>query len=153
MSSSPPPPPLSVVGTIPEQLGHCCCGQLQGHESRSRNSSGKQLLCPLPAWVIDLQLHKATVMVKRTMPCSLLPHWWTCAGSGTRSPLPKKNLPSPFPSRFRGKARMGSEVPLVATWLHFFLVAGGALLWGGFSLEWWCFCCYSNSVFYILTHT
>lgn len=34
---------VPVVGTIPEQLGHCCCGQLQGHESRSRNSSGEQL--------------------------------------------------------------------------------------------------------------
>ncbi|XP_044286048.1 serine/threonine-protein kinase ULK2 isoform X2 [Varanus komodoensis] len=38
--SSRPYSPSPLVGTIPEQLGHCCCGQLQGHESRSRNSSG-----------------------------------------------------------------------------------------------------------------
>lgn len=36
--SSRPYSPL--VGTIPEQLGHCCCGHAQGHESRSRSSSG-----------------------------------------------------------------------------------------------------------------
>lgn len=34
---------ICLVGTIPEQLGHCCCGQLQGHESRSRNFSGERL--------------------------------------------------------------------------------------------------------------
>ncbi|XP_035580461.1 serine/threonine-protein kinase ULK2 isoform X1 [Zalophus californianus] len=28
------------VGTIPEQFSQCCCGHPQGHESRSRNSSG-----------------------------------------------------------------------------------------------------------------
>nr|XP_060612621.1 serine/threonine-protein kinase ULK2 isoform X2 [Anolis sagrei ordinatus] len=44
-SSSRPYSPSPLVGTIPEQLGHCCCGQLQGHESRSRNSSGS----PAPA--------------------------------------------------------------------------------------------------------
>uniref|UniRef100_A0A8D0AYL0 non-specific serine/threonine protein kinase n=1 Tax=Salvator merianae TaxID=96440 RepID=A0A8D0AYL0_SALMN len=38
--SSRPYSPSPLVGTIPEQLGHCCCGQLQGHEPRSRNSSG-----------------------------------------------------------------------------------------------------------------
>uniref|UniRef100_A0A8D0GWC3 non-specific serine/threonine protein kinase n=2 Tax=Sphenodon punctatus TaxID=8508 RepID=A0A8D0GWC3_SPHPU len=38
--SSRPYSPSPLVGTIPEQLGHCCCGQPQGHESRSRNSSG-----------------------------------------------------------------------------------------------------------------
>uniref|UniRef100_A0A8C5T217 non-specific serine/threonine protein kinase n=1 Tax=Malurus cyaneus samueli TaxID=2593467 RepID=A0A8C5T217_9PASS len=38
--SSRPYSPSPLVGTIPEQLGHCCCGQLQGHESRSRNFSG-----------------------------------------------------------------------------------------------------------------
>uniref|UniRef100_A0A670KIF2 non-specific serine/threonine protein kinase n=1 Tax=Podarcis muralis TaxID=64176 RepID=A0A670KIF2_PODMU len=38
--SSRPYSPSPLVGTIPEQLGHCCCGQLQGHDSRSRNSSG-----------------------------------------------------------------------------------------------------------------
>ncbi|KAG8587801.1 hypothetical protein GDO81_005786 [Engystomops pustulosus] len=36
--SSRPYSPL--VGTIPEQIGHCCCGHPQGHESRSRSSSG-----------------------------------------------------------------------------------------------------------------
>uniref|UniRef100_H9G483 non-specific serine/threonine protein kinase n=1 Tax=Anolis carolinensis TaxID=28377 RepID=H9G483_ANOCA len=44
-SSSRPYSPSPLVGTIPEQLGHCCCGQIQGHESRSRNSSGS----PAPA--------------------------------------------------------------------------------------------------------
>ncbi|XP_069471287.1 serine/threonine-protein kinase ULK2 isoform X2 [Ambystoma mexicanum] len=38
--SSRPYSPSPLVGIIPEQLGHCCCGHLQGHESRSRNSSG-----------------------------------------------------------------------------------------------------------------
>ncbi|XP_074120012.1 serine/threonine-protein kinase ULK2 [Sminthopsis crassicaudata] len=38
--SSRPYSPSPLVGTIPEQLGHCCCGQPQGHDSRSRNSSG-----------------------------------------------------------------------------------------------------------------
>uniref|UniRef100_A0A667WUD9 non-specific serine/threonine protein kinase n=1 Tax=Myripristis murdjan TaxID=586833 RepID=A0A667WUD9_9TELE len=37
--SSRPYSPSPLVGTIPEQLGHCCC-HLQGHESRSRSSSG-----------------------------------------------------------------------------------------------------------------
>ncbi|XP_059187823.1 serine/threonine-protein kinase ULK2 [Centropristis striata] len=31
--------PSPLVGTIPEQLGHCCC-HLQNHEHRSRSSSG-----------------------------------------------------------------------------------------------------------------
>ncbi|XP_068124822.1 serine/threonine-protein kinase ULK2 isoform X2 [Hyperolius riggenbachi] len=38
--SSRPYSPSPLVGTIPEQLGHCCCGYPQGHESRSRSSSG-----------------------------------------------------------------------------------------------------------------
>ncbi|XP_053310787.1 serine/threonine-protein kinase ULK2 isoform X2 [Spea bombifrons] len=38
--SSRPYSPSPLVGVIPEQLGHCCCGHAQGHESRSRNSSG-----------------------------------------------------------------------------------------------------------------
>ncbi|XP_053563332.1 serine/threonine-protein kinase ULK2 isoform X1 [Bombina bombina] len=37
--SSRPYSPSPLVGTIPEQLGPCCCGHAQGHESRSRNSS------------------------------------------------------------------------------------------------------------------
>ncbi|XP_069082457.1 serine/threonine-protein kinase ULK2 [Pleurodeles waltl] len=41
--SSRPYSPSPLVGTIPEQLGHCCCGHPQGHESRSRNSSGGSL--------------------------------------------------------------------------------------------------------------
>ncbi|XP_056138986.1 serine/threonine-protein kinase ULK2 [Lampris incognitus] len=38
--SSRPYSPSPLVGTIPEQLGHCCCGHSQAHESRSRSSSG-----------------------------------------------------------------------------------------------------------------
>ncbi|XP_075051261.1 serine/threonine-protein kinase ULK2 [Mixophyes fleayi] len=38
--SSRPYSPSPLVGTIPEQLGHCCCGHAQGHDSRSRSSSG-----------------------------------------------------------------------------------------------------------------
>ncbi|XP_044941382.1 serine/threonine-protein kinase ULK2 isoform X2 [Mustela putorius furo] len=38
--SSRPYSPSPLVGTIPEQLSQCCCGHPQGHESRSRNSSG-----------------------------------------------------------------------------------------------------------------
>uniref|UniRef100_H2SST4 non-specific serine/threonine protein kinase n=1 Tax=Takifugu rubripes TaxID=31033 RepID=H2SST4_TAKRU len=39
IGSSRPYSPSPLVGTIPEQLGHCCC-HLQSHESRSRSSSG-----------------------------------------------------------------------------------------------------------------
>lgn len=35
----------SPVGTIPEQLGHCCCGHPQSHEARSRSSSGGEFTC------------------------------------------------------------------------------------------------------------
>uniref|UniRef100_A0A452TL66 Unc-51 like autophagy activating kinase 2 n=1 Tax=Ursus maritimus TaxID=29073 RepID=A0A452TL66_URSMA len=38
--SSRPYSPSPLVGTIPEQFSPCCCGHPQGHESRSRNSSG-----------------------------------------------------------------------------------------------------------------
>ncbi|XP_042773265.1 serine/threonine-protein kinase ULK2 isoform X2 [Panthera leo] len=38
--SSRPYSPSPLVGTIPEQFSQCCCGHPQGHESRSRNSSG-----------------------------------------------------------------------------------------------------------------
>ncbi|XP_043574117.1 serine/threonine-protein kinase ULK2 isoform X2 [Chiloscyllium plagiosum] len=38
--SSRPYSPSPLVGTIPEQLSHCCCGLPQGHESRSRTPSG-----------------------------------------------------------------------------------------------------------------
>nr|XP_002664661.3 serine/threonine-protein kinase ULK2 [Danio rerio] len=38
--SSRPYSPSPLVGTIPEQLGHCCCGHPQSHEPRSRSSSG-----------------------------------------------------------------------------------------------------------------
>uniref|UniRef100_A0A8C4EUH7 non-specific serine/threonine protein kinase n=1 Tax=Dicentrarchus labrax TaxID=13489 RepID=A0A8C4EUH7_DICLA len=44
--SSRPYSPSPLVGTIPEQLGHCCC-HLQNHEPRSRSSSGGQFNCPL----------------------------------------------------------------------------------------------------------
>uniref|UniRef100_A0A8C9Y3S1 non-specific serine/threonine protein kinase n=1 Tax=Sander lucioperca TaxID=283035 RepID=A0A8C9Y3S1_SANLU len=37
--SSRPYSPSPLVGTIPEQLGHCCC-HMQNHEPRSRSSSG-----------------------------------------------------------------------------------------------------------------
>uniref|UniRef100_A0A674C3A6 non-specific serine/threonine protein kinase n=1 Tax=Salmo trutta TaxID=8032 RepID=A0A674C3A6_SALTR len=40
VGSSRPYSPSPLVGTIPEQLGHCCCGHTKGHESRSRSSSG-----------------------------------------------------------------------------------------------------------------
>lgn len=40
MGSSRPYSPSPLVGTIPEQLGQCCCGTPQVHESRSRSSSG-----------------------------------------------------------------------------------------------------------------
>lgn len=35
-----------TVATIPEQLGHCCCGHPHSHEARSRSSSGgKWMTC------------------------------------------------------------------------------------------------------------
>ncbi|XP_048642223.1 serine/threonine-protein kinase ULK2 isoform X4 [Marmota marmota marmota] len=40
IGSSRPYSPSPLVGTIPEQFSQCCCGHSQGHESRSRNSSG-----------------------------------------------------------------------------------------------------------------
>ncbi|XP_070684806.1 serine/threonine-protein kinase ULK2 [Pempheris klunzingeri] len=43
--SSRPYSPSPLVGTIPEQLGHCCC-HLQSHEPRSRSSSGGS---PIPS--------------------------------------------------------------------------------------------------------
>ncbi|RXM91369.1 Serine/threonine-protein kinase ULK2 [Acipenser ruthenus] len=43
MGSSRPYSPSPLVGTIPEQLGQCCCGTPQVHESRSRSSSGGRL--------------------------------------------------------------------------------------------------------------
>ncbi|XP_061460663.1 serine/threonine-protein kinase ULK2 isoform X2 [Rhineura floridana] len=57
--SSRPYSPSPLVGTIPEQLGHCCCGQLQGHESRSRNSSGSpapQSQSPQPLLMVGARL-------------------------------------------------------------------------------------------------
>ncbi|XP_051522159.1 serine/threonine-protein kinase ULK2 isoform X3 [Myxocyprinus asiaticus] len=44
--SSRPYSPSPLVGTIPEQLGHCCCGHPQSHEQRSRSSSGSS---PVPS--------------------------------------------------------------------------------------------------------
>uniref|UniRef100_A0A8C5LEA0 non-specific serine/threonine protein kinase n=1 Tax=Jaculus jaculus TaxID=51337 RepID=A0A8C5LEA0_JACJA len=38
--SSRPYSPSPLVATIPEQVSQCCCGYPQGHESRSRHSSG-----------------------------------------------------------------------------------------------------------------
>ncbi|XP_062887372.1 serine/threonine-protein kinase ULK2 isoform X1 [Mobula hypostoma] len=38
--SSRPYSPSPLVGTIPEQLSHCCCGLPPGHDSRSRTPSG-----------------------------------------------------------------------------------------------------------------
>ncbi|XP_051534803.1 serine/threonine-protein kinase ULK2-like isoform X2 [Myxocyprinus asiaticus] len=38
--SSRPYSPSPLVGTIPEQLGYCCCGHPQSHEPRSHSSSG-----------------------------------------------------------------------------------------------------------------
>ncbi|XP_026779992.1 serine/threonine-protein kinase ULK2 isoform X2 [Pangasianodon hypophthalmus] len=38
--SSRPYSPSPLVATIPEQLGHCCCGHPHSHEARSRSSSG-----------------------------------------------------------------------------------------------------------------
>ncbi|XP_038181861.1 serine/threonine-protein kinase ULK2 isoform X3 [Arvicola amphibius] len=38
--SSRPYSPSPLVGTIPEQFSQCCCGHPQGHEARSRHSSG-----------------------------------------------------------------------------------------------------------------
>ncbi|KAF7699981.1 serine/threonine-protein kinase ULK2 isoform X1 [Silurus meridionalis] len=37
--SSRPYSPSPLVATIPEQLGHCCCGHPHGHEARTRSSS------------------------------------------------------------------------------------------------------------------
>ncbi|XP_018604127.2 serine/threonine-protein kinase ULK2 isoform X1 [Scleropages formosus] len=40
--------PSPLVGTIPEQLVHCCSAHGQGHESRSRSSSGGSPVPPPP---------------------------------------------------------------------------------------------------------
>ncbi|XP_066120470.1 serine/threonine-protein kinase ULK2 isoform X3 [Saccopteryx bilineata] len=41
--SSRPYSPSPLVGTIPELCGQCCCGHPQGHEPRSRSSSGSSV--------------------------------------------------------------------------------------------------------------
>ncbi|XP_056467003.1 serine/threonine-protein kinase ULK2 [Gadus chalcogrammus] len=60
--SSRPYSPSPLVGTIPEQLGHCCCGHAQGHESRSRSSSGGS---PVPSsQLLGARLHSAPTLTE-----------------------------------------------------------------------------------------
>uniref|UniRef100_A0A4W4HU13 non-specific serine/threonine protein kinase n=1 Tax=Electrophorus electricus TaxID=8005 RepID=A0A4W4HU13_ELEEL len=57
--SSRPYSPSPLVGTIPEQLGHCCCGHLHSHEARSRSSSGS----PVPSsQLLGARLQSAPVL-------------------------------------------------------------------------------------------
>ncbi|TNN63668.1 Serine/threonine-protein kinase ULK2 [Liparis tanakae] len=57
--SSRPYSPSPLVGTIPEQLGHCCC-HLQNHEPRSRSSSGGS---PVPSsQLLGARLHSAPTL-------------------------------------------------------------------------------------------
>ncbi|XP_035389832.1 serine/threonine-protein kinase ULK2 isoform X1 [Electrophorus electricus] len=58
--SSRPYSPSPLVGTIPEQLGHCCCGHLHSHEARSRSSSGGS---PVPSsQLLGARLQSAPVL-------------------------------------------------------------------------------------------
>uniref|UniRef100_A0AAY4DDY0 non-specific serine/threonine protein kinase n=1 Tax=Denticeps clupeoides TaxID=299321 RepID=A0AAY4DDY0_9TELE len=56
--SSRPYSPSPLVGTIPEQLGQCCCGHPQGHESRSRSSSGGDYLLQSAPLLADAYQNK-----------------------------------------------------------------------------------------------
>uniref|UniRef100_A0A665WRQ2 non-specific serine/threonine protein kinase n=1 Tax=Echeneis naucrates TaxID=173247 RepID=A0A665WRQ2_ECHNA len=59
--SSRPYSPSPLVGTIPEQLGHCCCHQ-QSHEPRSRSSSGGS---PVPSsQLLGARLHSAPTLTE-----------------------------------------------------------------------------------------
>lgn len=59
--SSRPYSPSPLVGTIPEQLGHCCC-HLQSHEPRSRSSSGGS---PVPSsQLLGARLHSAPTLTE-----------------------------------------------------------------------------------------
>ncbi|XP_076831988.1 serine/threonine-protein kinase ULK2 isoform X2 [Brachyhypopomus gauderio] len=58
--SSRPYSPSPLVGTIPEQLGHCCCGHPHSHEARSRSSSGGS---PVPSsQLLGARLQSAPVL-------------------------------------------------------------------------------------------
>ncbi|XP_023870005.1 serine/threonine-protein kinase ULK2 isoform X2 [Salvelinus sp. IW2-2015] len=61
IGSSRPYSPSPLVGTIPEQLGHCCCGHPQGHESSSRSSSGGS---PVPSSQLLGRLQSAPTLTE-----------------------------------------------------------------------------------------
>uniref|UniRef100_A0AAX7SYA1 non-specific serine/threonine protein kinase n=1 Tax=Astatotilapia calliptera TaxID=8154 RepID=A0AAX7SYA1_ASTCA len=59
--SSRPYSPSPLVGTIPEQLGHCCC-HLQNQEPRSRSSSGGS---PIPSsQLLGARLQSAPILTE-----------------------------------------------------------------------------------------
>lgn len=59
--SSRPYSPSPLVGTIPEQLGHCCC-HLQNQEARSRSSSGGS---PIPSsQLLGARLQSAPILTE-----------------------------------------------------------------------------------------
>ncbi|KAF4086028.1 hypothetical protein AMELA_G00101480 [Ameiurus melas] len=58
--SSRPYSPSPLVGTIPEQLGHCCCGHPHSREGHSRSSSGGS---PVPSsQLLGARLHSAPTL-------------------------------------------------------------------------------------------
>uniref|UniRef100_A0A8B9K6I9 non-specific serine/threonine protein kinase n=1 Tax=Astyanax mexicanus TaxID=7994 RepID=A0A8B9K6I9_ASTMX len=57
--SSRPYSPSPLVGTIPEQLGHCCCGHPHSHEARSRSSSGSPVP---PSQLLGARLQSAPTL-------------------------------------------------------------------------------------------
>ncbi|CAH2222499.1 serine threonine- kinase ULK2 isoform X1 [Pelobates cultripes] len=61
--SSRPYSPSPLVGTIPEQLGHCCCGHTQVHESRSRSSSVSPVpQSQSPQFMLGARLHSSPTL-------------------------------------------------------------------------------------------
>ncbi|KAJ3590579.1 hypothetical protein NHX12_008529 [Muraenolepis orangiensis] len=82
--SSRPYSPSPLVGTIPEQLGPCCCGHAQGHESRSRSSSGGS---PVPSsQLLGARLHSAPTLTEAgARPASLGTSPTKLLGSSPRS--------------------------------------------------------------------
>ncbi|KAJ8280965.1 hypothetical protein GJAV_G00061570 [Gymnothorax javanicus] len=60
--SSRPYSPSPLVGTIPEQLGQCCCGHTpQGLEARTRSSTGGS---PGPPSLLGARLHSAPALTE-----------------------------------------------------------------------------------------
>uniref|UniRef100_H2ZXG2 non-specific serine/threonine protein kinase n=1 Tax=Latimeria chalumnae TaxID=7897 RepID=H2ZXG2_LATCH len=116
--SSRPYSPSPLVGTIPEQLGQCCCGELQGHESRTRSSSGGSPVpqtqlpsarLPSAPTLTDIYQNKQKLRKQHSDP--VCPPSAGCGYSHTTQPSRPVSLGT-SPTK-----HMGSS-PRVSDWLH-----------------------------------